>query len=520
MRSRILTVLVLALVAACTNVFPTDNNPQLSGSALTAGGAKQQPPLPTGAISCVQMTREGVVALQTAGVLTDQEATPLLNRLDVVLAQINKDHSLPASNVADAYNDAVERLRTSGRLTDEQAAGITLKWQCLQPVSITSGETHSCVLLSDNTIWCWGSNESGQLGNATTTNSPAPVRVDGFKASLVDAGGSNTCAVSMSGAPYCWGKNDWGQNGDATTIGRTTPTAVAWPVSDAVAQISVGSALACARVGNGETYCWGQNFTGGVGSPATDFRCGMVDYCATSPIRITTVRTFATIDVGIQGGCGLDANGAAYCWGARRWGATGDGDRSSACVVSTVNKSRCASQPVAVMGGYQFKSIEFGVQYVCGIRLDGATMSWGANDGGQLGVGTLSTFLADRPGALVTDPGFTSLTAEDGNRLLAHMCGVSTNGAAYCWGWNDNGQLGASNLSCGTSPCATSPVPVDGGYQFKQLSVGRIHTCGITTDNKIVCWGGNSSGQLGDGTTTSHSSPMAILTPWTDAVQP
>jgi alpha-tubulin suppressor-like RCC1 family protein len=523
MRSRIVVALVLTLVAACTNLLPDDNS-KLTTAPLTADGAKQQQPLPVGAISCVQMTLNGVNALQNSGVLTEQEATPLLNRLNVVLAQIYKDHSLPASNVADAYNDAVERLRVSGRLTDAQAAGITLKWECLVPVSISSGETHSCVLLSDNTVWCWGSNESGQLGDGTNTNSPVPVRVGGLTASLLDAGGANTCAVSVNGAAYCWGRNDWGQLGDGTTTWSTTPVAVAWPVSDAVAQVSVGSALACGRVASGKTYCWGQNFTGGIGSPATSFRCGGVDYCATSPVRITTVLTFSTVDVGIQGGCGLDADGAAYCWGARRWGATGDGDRSSACIVGGFSKSRCASQPVPVMGGYRFRSIEFGVQYVCGIRTDGPTMCWGSNDGGQLGIGTLTTFLADRPGAVVGDPGFTSLSAEDGNRLLAHVCGVDAGGAAYCWGWNDNGQLGAANQNCTfngvSSPCATNPVAVTGGYQFKQVSVGRIHSCGITTDNKIVCWGGNSVGQLGDGTTTPHTTPSAILTPWTDAVQP
>ena len=169
-----------------------------------------------------------------------------------------------------------------GRLTADQASGITLAFECLMPVAISAGETHTCVLLSDNTVWCWGGNDWGQLGLGTTTSSPIPVQVASLSAKSIDAGGNNTCAVAMTGVPLCWGRNEWGQLGNGSTIAASQLTLVSWPASDAVAQISVGSALSCARADSGETWCWGQNSDGEVGTSATPDRCGF-DFCAKTP---------------------------------------------------------------------------------------------------------------------------------------------------------------------------------------------------------------------------------------------
>src|SRR5204863_494829 len=170
----------------------------------------------------------------------------------------------------------------------------------------------------------------------------------------------------------------------------------------AVAQISVGSALSCARADSGETWCWGQNSDGEVGTSATPDRCGF-DFCAKTPARISTARTYSDVDAGILGACALDMAGAAYCWGSR-----------------------------------------------------------------------------------------------------------------------DDGQLRAANYNCAVngneSPCATTPMAVTGGLTFKALTVGRLHTCGITTDNRVMCWGGNAAGQLGDGTVTPHATPAEVTAMWSDDV--
>ena len=273
MRSRILVVLAVVLAGCAETHDPTGI---LAPSASIS--AKRFPEFPAEALSCLQRTRDAVLALEASNVLASTESNMLVNRLDVVAAQIEKFNTRPGQNVADAFNHEVQKMLDDGRLTADQASGITLAFECLMPVAISAGETHTCVLLSDNTVWCWGGNDWGQLGLGTTTSSPIPVQVASLSAKSIDAGGNNTCAVAMTGVPLCWGRNEWGQLGNGSTIAASQPTLVSWPVSDAVAQISVGSALACARADSGETWCWGQNSDGEVGTSATPDRCGF-DFC-------------------------------------------------------------------------------------------------------------------------------------------------------------------------------------------------------------------------------------------------
>jgi len=517
MRSRILVVLAVVVTACAQEHDPT----ALMAPAVPIG-AKRLPALPAEALSCLQRTRDAVLALAASNVLESTQSNMLVNRLDVVESQIEKFHSRPAQNVEDAFNAEVQRLADAGQLTADQASSITLAFECLMPVAISAGETHTCVLLSDNTVWCWGNNDWGQLGTGTTTSSPIPVKV-ALSAKSIDLGGTTTCAVATTGEPWCWGRNEWGQLGNGSTVAANLPTLVSWPVSDAVAQINVGWGMACARNDSGNTWCWGRNAEGGVGSPNTTDRCGF-DFCSRTPINISGERTFSDVDAGILGACALDAAGAAYCWGSRGFGSVGDGqtNRFLPCFIMGSRRSSCAAEPTAVAGSYTFTSIEMGAQYVCGIRTDGPTMCWGANDGGMLGQDALVPFNAYEPVEVTGGLSFTSLAAVDGGSLLAHVCALDANGAAYCWGYNDNGQLGAENHNCSfngnESPCATTPMAVTGGLTFKALAVGKVHSCGITTDNRVMCWGGNLAGQLGDGTVTPHSSPEEVRAMWTDDV--
>jgi alpha-tubulin suppressor-like RCC1 family protein len=509
------------VLAACSET----NDSTVFSTSPNMSGARPLPALPAEALSCLQRTRDAVAALAASNVLESTKSNMLLNRLDVVAWQIEKNHARPAQNVADAFNFEVQKLADAGDLTADQASSITLAFECLMPVAITAGETHTCVLMSDNSVWCWGSNESGQLGTGTTESSPLPVRV-ALKAKSIDAGGGNTCAVAMTGEPWCWGKNEWGQLGIGSTDVSLSPARVSWPVSDAVAQINVGWGLACARTASGQTWCWGENGNGEVGTLSMPVKCGF-DYCSMTPMLRSESRMFSDVDAGILGACALDGTGAAYCWGSRRFGSVGDADAFSSCEVvngelGIATRTRCASQPMPVAGGYTFTSIEMGAQYVCGIRTDGPTMCWGSNDYGMLGIGGLSPNNVYEPMLVTGGLNFTSLAAVDGSSFMAHVCALDTAGAAYCWGNNDNGQLAAANSGCASngveSPCATTPMAVSGGLTFKAITVGRVHSCGITTDNRVMCWGGNAVGQLGDGTTASHSVPSEVKAMWSDDV--
>jgi len=155
--------------------------------------------------------------------------------------------------------------------------------------------------------------------------------------------------------------------------------------------------------------------------------------------------------------------------------------------------------PVAVQGGLSFATVSAVIDHTCGVTTAGAAYCWGWNQYGQLGDGTTT----DRAAPVAVQGGLSFATVSAGD---FHTCGLTAAGVAYCWGGNDYGQLGD-----GTTTKKATPVAVQGGLTFKALNAGGWHTCGITTDGVVYCWGANSSGTLGDGTTTNRNVPVKVL---------
>lgn len=187
---------------------------------------------------------------------------------------------------------------------------------------------------------------------------------------------------------------------------------------------------------------------------------------------------FASVSVGYSHACGVTTAGAAYCWGDNSSGALGDG---------TFNTS--ALSPVAVAGGLTFATVSASAFYTCGVTTSGAAYCWGT--GGVLGdtVGTNNFTPLPVAGGLT----FSSVSAG-----ITHACGVTTAGAAYCWGAGYHGELGDGTANSHSS----TPVPVAGGLTFAAVSARGSHTCGVTTTGVAYCWGMNSMGELGIGTST------------------
>jgi alpha-tubulin suppressor-like RCC1 family protein len=205
---------------------------------------------------------------------------------------------------------------------------------------------------------------------------------------------------------------------------------------------------------------------------------------------------FAGVSVGGDHTCGVTTSGAPYCWGdnTRGPGQLGDGTTTT----------RLSPAPVA--GGLTFIAVSPGYNHSCGLTTGGAAYCWGYNSNGQLGDGTRTTRLSPVP----VSGGLTFAAVSAGAQ---HTCGVTTGGAAYCWGSNYSGELGASTSE--TCPptsgnCSTTPLAVSGGLTFAAVSAGTFHTCGLTTGGGAYCWGGNSAGELGDGTTTTRGRPAPV----------
>ena len=213
----------------------------------------------------------------------------------------------------------------------------------------------------------------------------------------------------------------------------------------------------------------------------------------------------ASLTAGVGFTCGVTSAGAAYCWGWNPSGQLGD---------NTTGTNR--STPVAVLGvgggtALTFASLTAGFLHTCGVTIAGAAYCWGANGYGQLGDYTSTS--SSTPVAVRGVGGGTALTFASLTAGGQHTCGLTSAGAAYCWGYNGYGQLGDNTTTNRSTPVAVLGVGGGTALTFASLTAGDGFTCGVTSAGAAYCWGYNATGQLGDNTTTTRSTPVAVLKP-------
>jgi len=394
-------------------------------------------------------------------------------------------------------------------------------------VQVDLGDAHSCGVTADHRVRCWGYNGNGQLGDGTTTDRNAAVPVIGITTAVsVDAGGYHSCAVLSDGTVRCWGYNGNGQLGDGTFGDNSVPVEVLG-ISNAV-EVSAGIEHSCARLSGGTIRCWGYNGYGQLGNGSWD--------SAPTPITVTGIEDAVAVTAGAYHSCAMLNGGAAYCWGANWSGQLGNGTLyhapspaevsglsgtaalsagySHSCAVLSSGAVHCwgyngngqlgdattADHSVAleVTGIDSAVGISLGSNHSCVRLSDGAIRCWGYNAYGQLGNET-----TEDPGSLVpvqvTTTSWANGLAAGGN----HTCTNLADGTIKCWGYNSNGQLGD-----GTS---TNTAELDGFASTRSLSTGANHACASSLDGQVRCWGGNWSGQLGDGTTITRITPTTVM---------
>lgn len=350
----------------------------------------------------------------------------------------------------------------------------------------------------------WGVNDYGMLGNGTTAaSSTVPVAVStagllsGKSLTAVSAAEYHSCGIA-DGAAYCWGRNYAGELGDnKVNITSNVPVAVSTAgVLDGktVTDISVGVGYSCV-VADGKAYCWGENNFGQLGDLTT--------YQSHVPVAVSTAgalagKTVTAISAGVYTTCAV-ADGNAYCWGRGTNGELGNGTLvQSLAPVAVTKTGALAEKPVS--------AISVGAIYACLIA-EGAAYCWGHNSSGMLGDGTNTQstvpVAVDASGALAGKT-VTGLSAD-----RYHTCAVA-GGGTYCWGRNLNGQLGNGKITNSLVPVAVKATGVLAGKTVTAVSAGMYFTCAIA-DAAAYCWGQNTSGQLGDGTKTQSTVPVAVL---------
>ncbi len=297
--------------------------------------------------------------------------------------------------------------------------------------------------------------------------------------SSVSDGGGHTCGLSLAGDAYCWGENAAGSIGDGTTIDRPRPVLVGRGLG---LQVPYTDWHTCALNASGQAYCWGLDQSGELGDGSPNYS---TELHQTLPVPAAGGHLFSSIRSGRSHTCAVDIGGDAYCWGDNGIGQLGRDTLTSTCVLNAIH--RCSSWPIHVAGGLKFAHVSAGPwEHSCGVTTSGAAYCWGSNGSGQLGNdSTTETCGFPAPGyacshvPLRVEGGLIFKSTNAGNYFT---CGLSVTGDGYCWGFGTTGDLGN-----GANVSSTMPVKVSGGLSFADVQAG----CGLTTNGKVYCWGEN-----------------------------
>jgi len=333
---------------------------------------------------------------------------------------------------------------------------------------VAAGGPHSLAVLSDGTLWAWGWNAFGQLGDGSsaTRTAPIPVLTD---VRSVAAGWSRSFAIRNDGTLWGWGDNLSGRLGDGSLTSRFTPVRL---LTD-VRSVAVGLEHVLAVRDDGTLWVWGGNGSGQLGDGS------LADRSVPTQVLVGV----RSVSAGARHSLAVLEDGTLWAWGDNAFGQLGDGLTSN------------RSTPVQVLSGVEAAAA--GWHHSLAVLADGSLWAWGWNAFGQLGDG--STVSRSTP-VQVLDGVWT--VAAGGNHSLA----VQINSSLWVWGWNAFGQLGD-----GSTVSRSTPLQVLKGV--RGVDAGFGHTLVLHEDGTVWAWGRNGKGELGDGATTAHVSPIPVMGP-------
>ena len=342
---------------------------------------------------------------------------------------------------------------------------------------------------------------SGTVSGGTSvtlsgTNLAETAKFTQISSTAASGGGStdnqHSCGITADGRAYCWGVNTSGQLGNGTTTASSTPVPVTGLLSSKIAvQVATGGDTSCALTADNLIYCWGKNGSAQFGNGTWSDSSTPV---ATTMSGALSGKTITQITVGGDWACALASDGSAYCWGGNWNGRLGTGGTTD------------SSTPATVGGGLSFISINAMASNTCGITTTYKVYCWGSNDTGQIGDNT--TTQRTSPTAVSTSGVLNGINLTQVYPLNGAACALSSAGNVYCWGGGWAGQLGNGGNSQSLVPVSVTMS----GRTAVSIGGGRTQVCMVTTTSSVYCWGDNTYGQLGDGTTTAHNVPTQMNT--------
>ncbi len=376
--------------------------------------------------------------------------------------------------------------------------------ELLGAVEVSAGLHSTCARLASGRVLCWGSNARGLLGNGGAATSPVPDLVQSVTtAAAISTGSAHACAMLADASVACWGDDASSQLGagwaspiagySAAPLGVATGPMGVDRLAGATSISARSAARSCAVAGT-RVSCWGRGF----GNVATEI-AGLTDV--------------VEVAVAANHTCARHSTGTVDCWGANESGQLGDG--------TTTNRT----SPRRVVGLSDAVEISAGEWSTCARRMNGTVVCWGdasvggVGDGGsgyatcQQVAGSLTIQYACAPTPRAVSGISDAVQVSVGSGFA---CARRATGAVACWGVNQQGQLGATTtdtcrVDLSSYPCARTPITL-GLADVAEISAGYAHACARQTDGSLRCWGLNSDGQLGDGTTMRRDVPASVVT--------